>query len=521
MQIPVNKTTLASALTALGKLVSRTSLIKPYQGIEIEGKANILHFRTRNVIEEIEFRLFADLEDDFPPVLVDFEQFRQAVRNCKKKDLEIEVDCGEVYIEDVKLASVKGRFPAREQIPDQDVTVTELPADTLSALSLLAPVADKGTDIRKVLGGINLSWDGFTATNGKELSNIPIPLEMSGSVTIPFPLVLLATKAFGESGRLSTWQKDEDTHFELTLGAWTWRGKAFKENYPNWKRVVPERNDTTHYVSFQDDRAEKLQRYLKSIPDDKEHNNGVKLSRLPEVPDNLHLESSNGMLFSILAEFDPNWGDMSFSVRKEFLLRLLDAGHRKIELNDSFGPLVGTGGTGQYIAMPLYFKNPKPQTMQTVEQAEAQPEQTVSAEADTKTEVKPEQTAPQPVPKPTESVPEQIPLHPQETEPQNIITNTTPNKEKTTMNENTTITHTVSAPVQTYTPNHESEKEQNPLDELTANIEAMKVKLKAMFDEAGTMGRKVREVALAQRQKEREYQQTKRTIERIRTVSGF
>jgi hypothetical protein len=315
---------------------------------------------------------------------------------------------------------------------------------------------------------------------------------MSGSVTIPFPLVLLATKAFGESGRLSTWQKDEDTHFELTLGAWTWRGKAFKENYPNWKRVIPERNDTTHHVSFQDDRAEKLQRYLKSIPDDKERNNSVKLSRLPEVPDNLHLESSNGMLFSILAEFDPNWGDLSFSVRKEFLLRLLDAGHRKIELNDSFSPLVGTGGTGQYIAMPLYFKNPKPQTMQTVEQAEAQPEQTISAEADTKTEVKPEQTAPQPVPKPTESVPEQIPLHPQETEPQNNITNTTTSiKEKTTMETNN-ITHTVSAPVQTSAQNREPEKEMNPLDELLANIEDMKAKIKVMFDDSAAMARKVR-----------------------------
>ena len=301
MQIPVNKTTLASALSALGKLVSRTSLIKAYQGIEIEGKANMLYFRTRNVIEQIEFRLFADLEDDFQPVLVEFEQFRQTVRNCKKKDLEIEVDCGEVFIDGVKQASVKGRFPTREQIPDQDVTVMELPADTLSALSLLAPVTDKGTDSRDVLGGINLSKDGFTATNGKELSNIPLPLGMTGSVTIPFPLVLLATKAFGEFGRLSSWQKDEDTRFELTLGAWTGRGKAFKENYPNWKRVVPERNEATHYVTFQDDRAEKLQRYLKSIPDDKEHNNSVKLSRLPEVPDNLHLESSNGMLLSILA----------------------------------------------------------------------------------------------------------------------------------------------------------------------------------------------------------------------------
>ena len=516
MKIPVIKTDLASALTALGKLVSRTSLIKAYQGIEIEGKANMLYFRTRNVIEQIEVRLFADLEDDFPATLVEFEQFRQTVRNCKKKELEIEVDCGEVFIDGMKLAPVKGHFPVRELISDQDVTVTDLPADTLSALSLLAPVADKGTDTRKVLAGINISGDGFTATNGKELSNIPIPLGMIGSVTIPFPLALLATKAFGETGRLSTWQKDEDTHFELTLGAWTWRGKAFKENYPNWKRVVPERNEKTHHVSFQDDRAEKLQRYLKSIPDDKEHNNGVKLSRLAEVPDNLHLESSNGMLFSILAEFDPNWGDLSFSVRKEFLLRLLDAGHRKIELNDAFGPIIGTGGTGQYVAMPLYIKNPKPQTVQTAEQTGVQSEQTASVETDTVAAIQPEQSAPQPIPESTESVPEQIPPRPQES--QTTITNTTTSiKEKPTMNENTNITHTVSAPVQTYTPNHEPA---NPLDELTANIEAMKGKLKTMFDESAALARKVREVAISQRQKEREYQQAKRAIERIRVATG-
>lgn len=89
------------------------------------------------------------------------------------------------------------------------------------------------------------------------------------------------------------------------------------------------------------------------------------------------------------------------------------------------------------------------------------------------------------------------------------------------MNESPNITHTVSAPVQTYTPPEEPAKELNPLDELTANIEAMKAKLKAMYDESAVMSRKVREVAIAQRQKERDYLQTKRTIERIRTASGF
>jgi len=96
MEIPVIKTELAGALTALGKLVSRTSLIRTYQAIQIEGKANMLYFRTRNVTEEIEFRLFADLDEDFQATLVEFEQFRLAVRNCKNKSLKLAIDNGKI-----------------------------------------------------------------------------------------------------------------------------------------------------------------------------------------------------------------------------------------------------------------------------------------------------------------------------------------------------------------------------------------------------------------------------------------
>ena len=84
------------------------------------------------------------------------------------------------------------------------------------------------------------------------------------------------------------------------------------------------------------------------------------------------------------------------------------------------------------------------------------------------------------------------------------------------MNENT-ITRTVSAPTQTFTPNNDPV---NPIDELTTKIEAMKTALKEMFDEAAAMSRKVREVALSQRQKEREYQQAKRTLDRVRVATG-
>ena len=84
-----------------------------------------------------------------------------------------------------------------------------------------------------------------------------------------------------------------------------------------------------------------------------------------------------------------------------------------------------------------------------------------------------------------------------------------------------TITHVVSAPVQTITPNNKPEPKLNPMDELTVSIEAFKAKLKDMLEEAATLSRRSREVSIAQKQKEREYVQTRRTIERIRTASGF
>lgn len=82
------------------------------------------------------------------------------------------------------------------------------------------------------------------------------------------------------------------------------------------------------------------------------------------------------------------------------------------------------------------------------------------------------------------------------------------------------ITHVVSAPVQTSALNHEPQNEPSALDDLTASIEAIKGKLKMLSDESVALSRKVREVAIAQRQKDREYRQTKRALERVHVVSA-
>ena len=56
----------------------------------------------------------------------------------------------------------------------------------------------------------------------------------------------------------------------------------------------------------------------------------------------------------------------------------------------------------------------------------------------------------------------------------------------------------------------------NPLDELGVAIEEFKLKIKAMLDESAVLSRKVKEVALIQKQKERDFIQARRAIERIR-----
>lgn len=476
MEIILNKNELAGALSALGKLVCRKSPLPVFHAVQIESTNNTICFRTHNSDQEIEFRMQTESVDAFK-LAMDFDLFRSLVRNSRNKCIKFEFADGSLRIEDVSIMPIEDEWPTAEEPQSDSVVTTSLPENFVELLSAAAPLVDLN-EPRKLLRGMNLSKDGLTATNGKELFNSPYPFKLD-DLTIPFPLALMATKANG-AGEIRTWSTDLYTFFSAKIGNWTWTAKAILGAYPNWKRVMPNGKDLKRSVSFTVETADRLRFFLKSVGD-KRPSNEIKLAR--DTAGSLAMRDGDGHEFGIPAAFDSNWDTFSITISKEILLHLLNEGHTKIEFGDGLSPFVASGGTGQYVAMPIYIRKPQ-----------------------TESEQKIEQVAVQPAPEPTE----------QKT-PSN--TNITPStKENTTMND-TTITHTVSAPVQTSAQNHEPE--QNPLDELMANIEAMKVKLKAMFDDSAALSRKVREVALAQRQKEREYVQTKRTIERIRTASGF
>ena len=159
------------------------------------------------------------------------------------------------------------------------------------------------------------------------------------------------------------------------------------------------------------------------------------------------------MRTSVTAEFPEDWGDFDIKVNKDILLHLLNAGHHTLCFSDTHAPFLATGGIGTFVAMPIASK-----------------------------------------------------------ETQNVQP-----KEEKPMNEMQTpvVAAPVAQPV-ALTNNITPEVPVNPLDELATAIETFKLKLKASFDEASTLARKVKEAQIAQKQKEREFVQTQRTIEKIR-----
>ena len=453
MKLEVNRNELTGALIALGKLVCRTVAEAKFKALQIEAGENQARFSTCSQSEQITFKTECRSEGAFH-CIVGFDEFRDAVRGCRNKVLEIEDGEGTLRVGDRTLfpmSSVEWRVPSE----NEHSIVSELPKGVVSLLSEAAQLVNRN-EPRRIMRGINLSREGITATNGRELLNICVPLNVD-DFTIPLPLALMQTRT-AESGRLYTWSDNLSKGCRIETEHWGWYAKGLPGNYPNWKQIIPSQKALVRSVSFLPERGQQLEIFLKNVPDQPPHN-PVELYQSDD-PGYLNILAGE-MHTGIAAEFTGDWNDVSLMLNKHMLLRLLSEGHTKIEMADNRSPILATGGTGRYVTMPLY-----------------QPKTKVA------------------------------------------IQNQTQNQPQT--EENKMEHHemkVVSAPVQTAAPKQEPEA--NPMEELNSAIESFRLKLRIAWDESSVLARKVKEVQIAQKQKERDFIQAKRAIERIRMVSGF
>ncbi|MEI3037476.1 MAG: hypothetical protein V8T90_00220 [Victivallales bacterium] len=360
MKIEVNKNELERALIALGKLISRMSPVPEYKSLLIECKDGKVCFSTRSPSEQMTFRTTCTGDVEFHSI-VWFDEFRDAVRSYRNKTLELENCEGILRVGERTLFPISGvewRVPGESE----HCSVSELPKGFVSLLAAASPLVDRNNP-RKVLQGINLCREGITTTNGRELLNVYVPLNVD-DFTIPLPLALMQTKTT-ESGTLCTWTDRTGRMCRIETEHWVWYAEGLEGNYPNWKQIIPSQKALVRSVSFLPERGQQLEIFLKNVPDQPPHN-PVELYQSDD-PGYLNILAGE-MHTSIAAEFIGNWNDVSIKLNKHVFLRLLSEGHTKIEAGDGHFPILATGGTGRYITIPLYQpqkQNQEPKPIQT------------------------------------------------------------------------------------------------------------------------------------------------------------
>ncbi len=412
----IEKRVLNDALRVLGKVVSQTSPVELYRSVRFIGDGDGVCAMATDGVETVSVILdaFSETEIDF---CVPFKELKDLVRMGRSETIELSGK----FIE----------FPELEE-PSDDAVSAMLPVNFSELLAQAASVVDRG-NYRRLLQGINLSNAGVTATDGKQLLHLPMPLSLAKDVTIPFPSALLAVKTSG-MGTLQVWSN----RFQIEIGNFSWHGKLLDGQYPNWRGVIPSPESHDYNITLHE--PEKVLNWVKMIPSQKT-TNGVELNVMPN--------GSVTLVSCIQPNFELNTQATVTGVHpravltldREIILRMLLQGYTIFKAHsDGLVPVIASGGAGQYIAMPIRTINKNP-----------------------------------------------IPTNKE-------------NKEMET--ENNVVEQT--APVA------------NPLDELNANVEEFRGKLKLLLDESGVLIRKVKEVALIQKQKERDFIQARRAIERIR-----
>ena len=412
----IEKKVLNDALRVLGKVVCQTSPVELYRAVRFAGSpGNIWAMATDGVeVVSVEVEAFTENGIDF---CVPFKELKDLVRIGRAETIE--------------LSGAALEFPEAEE-PSADARCAILPVGFGELLAQAAPVINRN-EYRKVLQEINLSPDGITVTDGKQLLHLPCHLSLVGDVTIPFPSALLAYRP-QEMGTLCIW----NGLFRIELGGFRWQGRITEGQYPNWKSIIPTEQTLNYKIQLHE--LEKVIDWVKMIPAQKT-TNGVEISM--ESPEMIKLRSGIQPDFVLITSGTSDGIDTDFvlSLDRDILLRMLLQGYTTFRGSTGGStPVIASGGSGQYIAMPI----------RTISKNPIQPKQ----------------------------------------------------EEKKMEIENNVVEQT--APVV------------NPLDELNTNVEEFRGKLKLLLDESGVLIRKVKEVALVQKQKERDFIQARRAIERIR-----
>ena len=330
----IKKSVLLEALKVLGKIVAQTSPVEVVRSVRFVGDGGWLRLIATDGVECVAVSVECEVAEavDFA---VEYRALRELIRSTRGGEVE---GSGKPL-----------EWPALEVVPEEAVKV-ELPASFGELLALAAPVTDRD-GARLILRGVNLSSDGITATNGKELLHLPCPLAIPEEVTLPFPLALLTAKP-AAPGVLHLWSRRNERLFRIEIGGFLWQGKVLSGKFPAWKQVIPADNALDYSLEFFE--PERIIAFLKTVPDH-EPFHGIELNVTPRGVTFVPVDTPE-MSFETEAEFLGVRPRVVLVLNKYILLRMLQQRYTKFRVHsDGRMPVVAEGGAGCYVAMPIHL----------------------------------------------------------------------------------------------------------------------------------------------------------------------
>lgn len=516
MQITIPKNAFLEAVASLAKVATGKSPITSFNFIKLQANASkqTMSMTAADFDQIMCFDLPTHVEGNLD-VAVSGQQLKTLVKS-PKKDGEMTLAVTDGFLEIIDDGRSLGQLPLTDEevsfsSPEapKDAETIILPAN-FSAFVNDASMCVSKDPTRVQVHGVCFSKDGITATDGRELYHVPLPLAgLNSEISVVITPALASIKRPWCS--ISTWVK-EDRRFVIIRGdGFAYFAKISNGKYPNWRNVIPDEKDLDISIQFADPQCLQLKEFLQSV--DKRIGEYVEL----EFEQNqITLTDAANRKLALHVETDGVKEASSVSMKAEFLGRMLKLGHNTLLLNYSEQkPMKATGGKGFYIFMGAIPDNPKHQSAtapvqepKTVEKEN--PAQTVIAE---KTVENPPQTKEIASPE-TPKIKPTVQSH---TNPKNPVIN---HQEKGVPKMQTTIpTQTaITAPQSTQ---EKTEAENNPIEEANKYLDLIRDDIKNINEGFQLAARKLKEALLQQRQKERQYFDAVKKLERIRQASGF
>ena len=495
MKITVLKSTVESALTPILKMVSCSKVPNDFHPtLTFKSDKHSVWLRCVLVENMLEAAMpDAVCDEKNASFDVNLETFKEMVAKPTGTRLSIEQDAAHVRLncDDRFIGQLVPMTYKEEklfQIP-KDADSTVLPTNFANFVLQAFTCAGDPRD-RLELSGVNISSRGMAGTDGHQLFHLPLPLQLKNYVTIPQSKVYAALKHLRWTS-LAHWRTASgEWMFAISGDGFRYTAKALVGTYPQYWQVIPPEETNDVRFTLAPDGAQALQRFL--------NENTHKATALLTVhPDRIELlETDNTDMTQRSGVFASSSKSTKLpctvNIVSNNLRQFLKMGFLTLSFSSKMpSPLVSSAGIGKYLFMPARdgYANTSP----------APATAPVTAPA-TKPEAKPE-------PKP--AVISNSSTHSPNTQIQ---------KEKTTMTQTfnptaaqsstTTFTRTVPQPTVA--------APSNPLEETLANVAAMREALDSLNSRLLEAGRKLKAALIEQKQKERQYAEANRKLERIR-----